>query len=73
MRGKGSPPTSKRLPVRGRDVRLQDRVEWALWQLSLILAEITRNTSGNKAHTADSLPSLDEKCKNGDGQNLPRE
>lgn len=71
MRGKRSPPTSKRLPVRGCGARFQDRAEWALWQLSLILAEIAGNTSGNKSHTADSLPSLDEKCKNGDGQNLP--
>lgn len=54
MRGKKFPAVTKPLHVRGYDDCFQDRAERALWQLSLILAEIASNTSGDKDLTESS-------------------
>ena len=40
--------------------------DWPLWQLSLVLAEIAGNISGDKDHSAENLPALDRECKNGE-------
>jgi len=40
--------------------------DWALWQLSLVLAEIAGNISGDNNYSAESLPALDRECKNGE-------
>jgi len=39
--------------------------DWPLWQLSLILAEIAGNISGDNDYSAESPPALDAECKNG--------
>ena len=39
--------------------------DWALWRLSLVLAEIARNISGENDYSAESLSALDGECKNG--------
>ena len=38
--------------------------DWPLWQLSLVLAEIAGNISGDTDYSAESLPALDGECKN---------
>ena len=40
--------------------------DWALWQLSLVLAEIAGNISGDNNYSTESLPALDRECKNGE-------
>lgn len=40
--------------------------DWALWRLSLVLAEIARNISGDDDYSAESLPASDGGYQNGE-------
>jgi hypothetical protein len=73
MGGKKSPAIGKPLQVRGCDDCLQDRTEWALWQISLILADIAANTWGDRDHKDEGLPTAGGGSKNEGKQQLPHQ
>ena len=55
----------------GRDSKnehgfLQDHTDWALWRLSLVLAEIAGNISGDNDYSAGNLPALDGEYQDGE-------